>query len=154
MEGVVTRIKQFVDNQGISVRALESHIGASNGVISGALKKGKDIQSKWLSIIIDSYPLLNATWLLTGKGEMLNAEHSNQSTSIVAEDQATYSSKAPRARTEILAYLEQKVSELEERISEKDKEIGKLESYIQALQAELDCFRNGTASAVPGTAQE
>ncbi|RQO31911.1 hypothetical protein DBR32_03650 [Taibaiella sp. KBW10] len=50
---------------------MEQLIGASKGVLSRALAKDTDIQSKWIIKIVENYPHYNAEWLLTGKGEML-----------------------------------------------------------------------------------
>lgn len=40
-------------------------------MIRKAITNNTDIQSKWISIIVDNFPSLNVEWLLTGKGEML-----------------------------------------------------------------------------------
>lgn len=64
-------LAKFLGIKGVSIRALEQRIGSSNGVISRSISKGTDISSQWVSKIIEAYPDLNPTWLLTGKGEML-----------------------------------------------------------------------------------
>lgn len=69
----VQRIKEFIDNQGISIRAFEQKISASNGLIRKAIMNNTDIQGKWLSLIVDNYPHLNTEWLLTGRGSMLKS---------------------------------------------------------------------------------
>jgi len=67
---MISRLKQFIENQGISVSAFEQSISASDGLIRRAIKNNTDIQSKWLVKISDNYPELNIEWLLTGKGKM------------------------------------------------------------------------------------
>ncbi len=67
----IERIEQFIIDQSIKVSNFEVKIGASNGTIRRAIKNKTDIQSKWITLILDNYPILNATWLLTGKGKML-----------------------------------------------------------------------------------
>lgn len=74
MESILQRIKQLADNETIKITALEAKIGASKGVLSRAFKNNTDIQSKWLSNIVENYPLYNSDWLLTGKGEMLKSD--------------------------------------------------------------------------------
>ncbi len=69
---VVTRIKLLADREGITITSLEKKIGASKGVLSRSLKNNTDIQAKWLSVIVENYPLYNSFWLLTGKGDVLN----------------------------------------------------------------------------------
>lgn len=78
MTTIIERIQQFIEYKGISVRAFEISINASNGLIRHALTKNTDIQSKWLSIIADIYPQLSIEWLVTGKGEMLKESITHQ----------------------------------------------------------------------------
>ncbi len=71
---IAERIKQFIDTERISVRNFEQRISASNGMIRKAIAKNTDIQSKWISLIVDNYPQINPDWLLTGSGPMLRTE--------------------------------------------------------------------------------
>lgn len=73
MDSLLIRIKQLVDNEGISMTLLEGQIGASKGVLSRALSKDTDIQCKWLVKIVEIYPRYDTEWLLTGKGTMLKS---------------------------------------------------------------------------------
>ncbi|MBE7629037.1 hypothetical protein [Tenacibaculum piscium] len=68
---VATRIKAFITYKDVAVSKLEKIIGASDGTLRNALKKGTEINSKWLVLISDNFPDLNFNWLITGKGEML-----------------------------------------------------------------------------------
>lgn len=70
METIIKRIEEYLSSSKISTRQFEIAIGTSNGAISRAIKKGTDIQSKWLSKIIDVYTDINPEWLLTGEGGM------------------------------------------------------------------------------------
>jgi phage repressor protein C with HTH and peptisase S24 domain len=70
---MVKRIQQFIESLHISIRAFEQNIGASNGLIRKAIANQTDIQSKWVSAIVDNYPQLNAGWLVSGKGDMLKS---------------------------------------------------------------------------------
>jgi phage repressor protein C with HTH and peptisase S24 domain len=72
MSIISDRIKQLIDNEDISVRALEQKIGCSNGVISKCILKGTDINSNWVSKIIESFPHYSSEWLLTGNGLMIS----------------------------------------------------------------------------------
>lgn len=53
---------------------MEKSIGASKGVLSRAIANGTDIQSKWIQILVDNYPIYSTDWLLTGRGEMLKSD--------------------------------------------------------------------------------
>lgn len=67
---ITSRIKAFADAEGLSIRQLEIAIGASNGVLSKPISGNTDILTKWVSKIIDTYPV-NVEWLFTGRGAML-----------------------------------------------------------------------------------
>ncbi len=71
---ILERIAHLSDNENITITELERIIGASKGVLSRALKKNTDIQAKWIAAIVENYPLYNAEWLLTGRGEMLKSD--------------------------------------------------------------------------------
>ena len=76
MDTILTRISQIAENEGITITALEKRIGASKGVLSRALAKGSDIQSKWVQSIVENYHRYSAEWLLTGRGEMTKSNAS------------------------------------------------------------------------------
>ncbi len=67
---IVDRILQIANTEGVTITYIENKIGASKGVLSRALNKGTDIQSKWVTKIVENYQHYNAEWLLTGKGKM------------------------------------------------------------------------------------
>jgi transcriptional regulator with XRE-family HTH domain len=61
---VKERLKSFIKHEGLSVKAFEESIGASNGYVN-SISKG--IGKKKLETILEKYPKLNLEWLLTGK---------------------------------------------------------------------------------------
>ena len=69
METVLDRIAQIAERERISIGKLEKTIGASKGVLSRAISNKSDIQSKWISRIVENYPQYSGDWLLTGNGE-------------------------------------------------------------------------------------
>ncbi|SNR16521.1 S24 family peptidase [Tenacibaculum jejuense] len=76
----IDRIKILADHEDIKITALEKQIGASKGVLSRAFNNKTDIQSKWLTKIIENYPHFDSLWLLTGKGSMLVRENLSMNT--------------------------------------------------------------------------
>lgn len=121
MKNTATRIKEIADNKGISLRKLEIIIGASNGIVSNAIKKERDIQSKWLSEIIYNFSDINSEWLLTGKGEMLKKD-----VPIYKEEKKEDCSVFKLE----LGYLKKDNERLENLLLEKDKVIKLLEREL------------------------
>lgn len=74
MAKILDNISVLAEKEGITIGALERKIGASKGVLSRAIANGTDIQAKWITAIVENYPLISAQWLLTGEGEMLRNE--------------------------------------------------------------------------------
>lgn len=68
---IIERIKQYIDHKGISVSAFERSIGMSNASFGKSLKNGGAIGSDKLENILNTYPDISPTWLLTGEGEMI-----------------------------------------------------------------------------------
>ena len=81
MKNILSRIEKIADSEGITITALERKIGASKGVLSRAVANGTDIQSKWVQLIVENYPLYSANWLLTGRGKM------RQSIGLMSDDE-------------------------------------------------------------------
>lgn len=65
--GTVQRIRQYIENKGISKYKFYQQSGLSNG----ALDKGENIGSDKCEKILYAFPDLNSDWLLTGRGSML-----------------------------------------------------------------------------------
>lgn len=82
MSKILSRIQEIASKEGITIGAMERIIGASKGVLSRAIANGTDIQSKWLMSIVENYPKYSGDWLLTGQGDMLKGEKSQQNTTI------------------------------------------------------------------------
>lgn len=71
MEKFYNNINELINNEGIKITSLERKIGASQGVLSRAIRKNSTISIDWVIKILEKFPLYNANWLLTGKGNML-----------------------------------------------------------------------------------
>lgn len=68
---MISRLSEFIKYKGVSVRAFEQSISASDGMIRRAINNNTDIQSKWITAIADNYPDLSLDWLILGRGSML-----------------------------------------------------------------------------------
>ena len=63
----MTRIRDFIKSENITVSDFERSIGAANGYVN-SISKG--IGKEKLEKILEYYPILNLEWLITGNGEM------------------------------------------------------------------------------------
>ncbi len=70
----VERVKDIIKYKRISVSAFEKITGMSNNSIQIALKRNSNLKDETLNNILKTYPDINPTWLLTGKGEMTLTE--------------------------------------------------------------------------------
>ena len=66
---VKERIKEYVKYKKMTIRYFEATIGVSNGYVS-SMRNSIGVDK--LEEISDLYPDLNISWLMTGKGPMLN----------------------------------------------------------------------------------
>ncbi len=67
-DNLKSRLKAFIDSNGLSIREFERINSFPNGTINAITD---NITKKRLDAIVENYPTLNASWLLTGEGEML-----------------------------------------------------------------------------------
>ncbi len=110
---MISRIKLLIDSENISTRAFEQSIGASNGLIRRAILNNTDIQSKWISIIVDKYPHINLYWLITGKGDMYL--DSNAPSVVVNESEKERINELK----DMIAVQKARIKDLEEKINSK-----------------------------------
>lgn len=135
---ILSRIKIIAETEGISIGAIERTIGASRGVISKAIAKGTDIQSKWLELICERFPKYSPLWLLTGQGEMYqrvltspNADEVNEDdepSEKIIEESLRKISPDPLKDAMIERFLMQ--------IKDLAEEIGRLKERIKQLEHE------------------
>lgn len=78
---IVDRIIEFIDYKGINKNKFYLKTGLSNGF----LDKVKDIGSSKIEYILNAYPEINPTWLITGVGAMLKNDKDRLVTNILDE---------------------------------------------------------------------
>lgn len=66
------RLDKYMEYKGLNDNRITVEAGVSNGLIGKARKRGSLSQDN-ISKILYAYPELDANWLLTGKGSMLNS---------------------------------------------------------------------------------
>lgn len=156
MENILSRIKEIANNEGISVSKMEAKIGASKGVLSKALSNNSDIQSKWVQIIMEMFPMYNAEWLLTGKGNMLKSIQSGDKPRIyvespkeidsVMEKQGKYASEDKRyieLLRETIQSKDQVIKSKEETIAIQNLLIKTLKEENQTKKDTLEAYHTG-----------
>lgn len=73
---VVKRIEEFAKATKKSILSIEKQIG-TRSTIQNAIDNDSNLGYKWITKILDTYPDLNAEWLMRGRGEMLRSEDDN-----------------------------------------------------------------------------
>lgn len=71
---ITERLKQFIDFINLSISAFEKSIGMSNASFRKIYNNNGAIGSDKLERILNTYPQLNPSWLLTGEGSMILGE--------------------------------------------------------------------------------
>lgn len=71
-KSTIERLVEFMDYKGLNDNKITSIAGLSVGLIGRAKKNKSGLHSDTIEKILFSFPELNPTWLLTGKGNMLN----------------------------------------------------------------------------------
>lgn len=118
------RIKQIIENEGLSVRKFEEIISCSNGVIAKVLKKQTDISVKVLISIKEKFPQYSAEWLLTGEGDMY------------------VTGKSPKEDGSDANSLERRLAEIEKKQEIRDKEMESIMKTLEKISSELEERRN------------
>jgi len=70
---IIQNINTFLKYKGIKVSQSEKDLGLSNSTLAKAISGNKSIKTDNLEKFLNFYPDVNPIWLLTGKGEMLIA---------------------------------------------------------------------------------
>ncbi|MDY6122109.1 MAG: hypothetical protein SPI72_03410 [Porphyromonas sp.] len=134
MSTVIERINQIAETEGVSIFEIERKIGASRGTLYKALQKNTDIQAKWLSKVVENYPLYSTSWLLTGRGDMIKEEHKSSISQSITGDNNTMSGHDTLIQGEdnLISLYKKLIEEKEEQIRIKDEQIKKLLEIISS----------------------
>ncbi len=80
------RLSQYIVTEKVSAPEFYKKIGVDKNVWSGWINSGRAISVTKLQEIVANAPTLNARWLLTGEGEMLNCIISGKDTKILIQN--------------------------------------------------------------------
>lgn len=78
MDTPLSRLKQFIESQSLTVSGFEKLVGFSNGSLASQIKNNKSIGLDKLENILTHFPLLSTEWLMTGSGTMLKPDSSQK----------------------------------------------------------------------------
>ena len=71
MQELYSRLLKFIEFQGFSVSAFEKNLSLPNGAISRSIRQKRVMGADRIKLIVEKFPNLSSTWLLTGKGKMI-----------------------------------------------------------------------------------
>lgn len=137
MGNILSRIQEIACKEGITIGALERGIGASKGVLSRAIANGTDIQSKWIRIIVENYPIYSTRWLLTGEGPMLRDSKNPEESTMEHSPEKVQSASSDIVTLRLMDKLDEKDSI----IKDKEAKIDQLQSELRHQSAELAALK-------------
>lgn len=70
---MIERIKAIMNHYNLSVNAFSAKIGANQVTINQQMNGDRKVSLDTILKIINSFDLISAQWLLTGKGEMFKS---------------------------------------------------------------------------------
>ena len=73
------RVEKIIIDKRLNISSFEDKIKVSNNSIGTAIRRGASFKSNVLNKILNAFPDINPTWLLTGKGNMFVNEETNLS---------------------------------------------------------------------------
>lgn len=86
MSDFISRLAEFMKQQGINDNQMTVSAGLSVGLLGKAKSGGKGMASNNIEKILSAYPDLSAEWLMTGEGPMLKSKKANDYIDLNNED--------------------------------------------------------------------
>ncbi|EKF56028.1 hypothetical protein I215_03755 [Galbibacter marinus] len=117
MAKAIDRIFSIIQSLGMSARQFDMSIGASNGYTLRMKKNNASVGSDILERIVEKYPFVNITWVVTGKGTMFGTENTTSADSSANHDKRlTYKEVEAIIEQKIKAHQERELSNLMDQI--------------------------------------
>ncbi len=121
---VKERLRTFIASRDISIRRFEILCGFPNSFVSNIKRTTSPAR---LEVIASKFPELNISWLMTGKGEMLNAPHREPREDSHTE---TEPAKLMQQCNRLLTQLEKQQSQIETLIEQNNRLLQLLEQKM------------------------
>lgn len=139
MEKIIDRIYKYIDYKGVKPVPFERKIGLSNGYLSKQFNRKADIGESILFKIIENCPDIDAIWLLTGKGNMLNKENH---VALLSDPTENYHrSENIDYKTKYYETLE-KLVDTQEKLNQTQELLVKSQNEFKELMKELDILKD------------
>lgn len=132
-ESFIDRLDTYMKYAGLNDNKVTVQCGITVGLINSARKRGKSLSGDNIGKILCAYKDLDARWLLTGEGQML------QNSIEVYSDSENLS-----------VYLERENKELKSKNEQLNRELGKLEGQIIELKKLAQEGDNATCAIASG----
>lgn len=121
MDGTfIERLDRYKEYAGLNDNQITIKSGLTVGIINSARKRGSSLSGENIEKILIAFKNINARWLLTGEGEMI------QNDEVFAVSNSNNDG--------LTIYLEKENKELKVKNEELNREIGKLEGQIIELK--------------------
>lgn len=130
----IERLYQYLESKDIKPGTFEKQIRLSQGYLGKMFRRKADMGEGIILQIIENCPEINLSWLMTGKGDMLNESPENCPTAVFPPNVEFY-----RALAE----------ERKEDIFNKEKEIARLNTLVGRYEERLAYFQSRKNNIIP-----
>lgn len=127
MSSFISRLDEYMRYAGLNDNRITKEAGLQIGVINKARKRDSGLSADNIEKILYTYKDINARWLITGEGEMLQNQSENN------QDNISFADLINEYRLDIKE-LNQQIKELEKRNAELEQKL--LEAQKHALEEE------------------
>lgn len=128
---IATRIKKFMDSQGIASSKFADSCRIPRPTLSQILNgRNKKVSDEIIGKIHETYPEISVLWLMFGEGEMLNNSNIKISEAEISEKESNVSSKIANSKPLIQEF------DFSQPISEKESENKNMQHNSQVVHFE------------------
>jgi hypothetical protein len=124
MPPILARLQQFMDHENLTAYQVNKDSGLCKGLLINAFTNQRGLTTSTLEAILNTYPQLNANWLIVGRGEMLNSEPDAAVPLSATEQHIRHLEELKKQCLEIIKSIQQ--MKIEEQKSADDRLIGSL----------------------------
>lgn len=121
---ILARLQQFMDHENLTTYQVNKDSGLCKGLLINAFTNQRGLTTSTLEAILNTYPQLNANWLIVGRGEMLNPEPDAAVPLSATEQHIRHLEELKKQCLEMIKSIQQ--MKIEEQKSADDRLIGSL----------------------------